>query len=73
MCVCVGVLTMFVSMRHNVVTERDSEWGTRKREKKKEKFEKREVNRDREREKWIWPNVLRIRDLVLVGTASVFT
>lgn len=53
-CACVGVLTMFASSRHNVVTERDGEKGQeslRAREEKKEKHEEREkeVNRERER------------------------
>lgn len=34
---------------------------------------KRVVYRERERERWIWSIVWRIRDLELVGTASTFT
>lgn len=60
-----------------MVTERDSERGreslrTREEEKEREKL-KSERGEQRHRERWIWPNVLRIRDLGLVGTASVFT
>lgn len=44
-----------------------------KREREKERNLKRERGEQRQKERWIWPNVLRIRDLGLVGTASVFT
>lgn len=64
---------MFVSMRHYAVTHRDSEWRLESLEAKTE-FLKRERERgeQRQRERWIGPNVSRIRDLGLVGTASVF-
>ena len=43
-----------------------------KRVKKRENM-KRERGEQRQRARWIGPNVLRIRDLGLVGTDSVFT